>query len=70
MPPARRKGFAFPLQTPKRQIGISLLDAFVSKIANQKGPRSTQKSALTRGHPRKCQRVRPTLIAYGVRINP
>jgi hypothetical protein len=55
---------------PQKQIGTSLFDAFVSRIANQDGLRSMQKSALTKGHPRKCQSVRSTLTAYGVRMNP
>jgi hypothetical protein len=35
---------------------ISLFDGFVSKIANENGLRSMQKSALTRGHPENVNR--------------
>src|SRR5580700_11002104 len=65
------ESFAFPPHiSPQKQIGTSLFDAFVSRIANQDGLRSMQKNALTKGHPRKCQSVRSTLTAYGVRMNP
>lgn len=49
---------------------ISLFDGFLPKIANEDGLWSMQKNALARGHPRKCQPARSTLIAYGVRMNP
>jgi hypothetical protein len=41
------RSFAFSPQTSKRQIHISLFDAFVSKIANQDGLRPMQKSVAT-----------------------